>query len=474
MTETASKLKRDRAAFEAAREAVEPIIAEMNAKYAMVRVGTSVAIICEDPEFELMTVDAFNAWLSNRKVLVDTGSGKKFVPLARYWREHPQRRSYAGIDFDPSRLEIPGKYNLWKGFPIAPVHRPGACDKFLAHLRDNICSGSEEIYLWVMGWFADIFQNPAPRPPNKKSDTALVLRGPQGTGKTKVGQVYSRLLGDYFTTVARASMITGTFNMHLRANLLFQAEEAFWAGSKEAEGIIKDLVTGDTHWITPKHVNSFKVKNFTRLLVNGNHGWIFPGAPGERRAAVLDVAEHHKDDHAYFRAIDEEMENGGYEELMWQMLHFDLTKTNIRRIPETKALFDQKLEGLDPKQGWWMDFLARGELPYGCDEPRCVAKETLFKDYVEKTRQRGIHHRSLETTLGIFINRHAKPTVQTLQYRVPRKDGMGWQIVTGKGVYALPHLKECRAMWSQIMKHTIEWDDPDADWTTAAAPELPI
>ena len=127
-----------------------------------------------------------------------------------------------------------------------------------------------------MGFFADIFQNPAPKAPNKKSGTSLVLRGPQGAGKTKVGEVIGSLMPEYFTSVARASMITGTFNTHLQSSLLFQAEEAFWAGNKEAEGILKDLVTGDTHWITPKFVSSFKVHNYMRFLINGNSDWWCP------------------------------------------------------------------------------------------------------------------------------------------------------------------------------------------------------
>jgi Family of unknown function (DUF5906) len=461
-------------AKKAALSNIDPHVAEVNEKYALVRAGTGVVIIYEDPEFELMTIDAFRAWHANKHVFVKvkTANGEEKnakVSLAKYWLEHAQRRDYHGIVFDPSALEIPGKYNLWRGFPIKPVHKPGACDKFLAHLRDNICSGDEKIYRWVFGWFADIFQHPAPKAPRKKSGTALVLRGPQGVGKTKVGEVFRSLLGEYFTSVAKPSMITGTFNIHLKANLLFQAEEAFWAGSKEAEGIIKDLVTGDWHWVTPKYVDAIKVRNYSRLLVNGNNDWLVPGGLGERRFAVLDVGEDRMQDHAYFMAIDEEMENGGREALMYEMLHFDLSKTNIRDIPETLALLEQKLESLDAKHGWWVDFLNRGVLPWGCSEPRCVATETLFDDYIAKARRRGVNRKALETSIGMFITKIAKPIARSnVRYRVRTKDG-GTRYETGNG-YEMRPLKECRAMFAKMLKHSFPWPDPEADWVHEQEP----
>ena len=80
---------------------------------------------------------------------------------------------------------MPDYYNLWRGFAVEP--RKGDCSKFLAHLHDNICQGDDALYAWVMAWFADIFQHPATR-----CGTSLALRGKQGVGKTKVGEVLRR------------------------------------------------------------------------------------------------------------------------------------------------------------------------------------------------------------------------------------------------------------------------------------------
>ncbi|MCK1409542.1 DUF5906 domain-containing protein [Bradyrhizobium sp. 76] len=438
-------------------------IGEMNRLYALVRTGSGVAILVDGPEFELMTVESFSKWVANRKAYLEDGSGKRSViAMAKYWMEHPDRRQYSGIVFEPLR-DTPGKYNLWRGFPIQP--RKGSCEKFLQHIRDNICRGEEELYLWVLGWFADIFQNPAPRAPNKKSGTSLVLRGPQGAGKSKVGEVFGSLLGDYFTSVAKPSLITGTFNMHLRSTLLFQAEEAFWAGSKEAEGILKDLVTGDTHWVTQKYVDSIRMRNYMRFLINGNAEWLVPSGFGERRWAVLDVGEGRVQDAEYFRAIDEEMENGGREALMWEMLNFDLNQTNIRKIPETMALLEQKLETMTPEQKWWMDFLQAGRLPFGCSEPGYAPKAAIYEDYLTRSRKRGVGHKSMSTMLGIFLSKNAKVITRRTKYRRLSEDRMTLLPDFG-GVYEFPSLAECRALFAKKVKHEIKWDDSDAEWVT--------
>ena len=83
---------------------------------------------------------------------------------------------------------------------------------------------------------------------------------------------------------------------------------------------------------------------------------------------MLDVGEAKMQDHKYFAAIDAEMDNGGREALLDHLLRFDLKTVNLREIPKTAALLDQKIASLTPERGWWLDVLMRGQLPWGCEE----------------------------------------------------------------------------------------------------------
>ena len=67
---------------------------------------------------------------------------KKLVPVSKLWFASPQRRQYEKVVFDPTDKRF-DHYNLWRGFSVEPDANK-SCDKFLAHIRDNICSSKAE------------------------------------------------------------------------------------------------------------------------------------------------------------------------------------------------------------------------------------------------------------------------------------------------------------------------------------------
>ena len=440
----------------------DPHVAELNRNYALVLIGDKAVVLNTSAVegIKLLTVQAFKQWLANRYVSYQNKKGdEQRTPLAQYWLQHRQRRQYEGVVFAPQR-EVPGHYNLWRGFAVEPL--PGDCSKFLAHLKDNVCQGNEGLYCWTVGWFAQIVQDPA-----IKSGTSLVLRGKQGTGKTKVGEVFGSIIGEHYALVSDPRYVTGRFNSHLVSCLLLHCDEAFWAGDKAAEGKLKDLITGYHQFIEFKGKEAIRISNYVRLLVTGNADWQVPAGFGERRFAVLDVGEAQMQNHAYFAAIDEQMKNGGHEALLHHLLNFDLSTVNLREIPKTAALVDQKLSSLDPEQGWWIDMLMRGELPGGCDEPDQCPAPRLVDSYIKHAQQMG-RRRSIETKLGIFL-RKMVPGLKRVKgsYDIPRRR-LGEEEGGGKPgyIYILPSLVECRAEFAKALQQDIPWPDED-EWTTA-------
>jgi hypothetical protein len=117
----------------------------------LVRLGDKAVVMDESGEtISFLTVATFDLWLNNRpKVILRDG---KKMPVVRYWPQSRNRRQYEGLAFSPDR-EVPGFYNLWRGFAVEP--KRGDCSKFLAHVRDNVCSGADDLYRWVIAWFAD-------------------------------------------------------------------------------------------------------------------------------------------------------------------------------------------------------------------------------------------------------------------------------------------------------------------------------
>jgi hypothetical protein len=436
-------------------------VAKLNESYALVIVGDKTVIMQPGKEIKFLALSAFNAWHANRFVTwIDDEDEEIKIPLAKYWMTHKDRRQYEGLVFAPLR-DVAGHFNLWRGFAVEP--KPGDCLKFLAHVKDNVCRGDVELFNWVIGWFAQIVQCP-----DKKIGTALVLRGKQGVGKTIVGQVFGSLLGDHYLLVADPRYITGRFNSHLASLLLLHADEGFWAGDHAAEGKLKDLITGDHHFIEYKGKEAFRVRNYLRLLVTGNPDWLVPAGFEERRFAVLDVGEGHMQDIPYFAAIVKEMNSGGRGALLDHLAKFDLATVDLRTIPKTAALLDQKLSSLTPEKGWWLDVLTRGELPWGCNEPRSCPAHRLFEHYIKHANKQGVRRRAIETQIGIFLNRHVpglikkegsyagvgviiNPNVVVPGSKAKVDDFLGT-------IYTFPPLANCRAAFAKMMQQDFAWN----------------
>jgi hypothetical protein len=435
--------------------AQESKIADVNTNYALVIVGDKTAIMnFEDKtKFRLLQVGAFKQWFSNRKVMI----GEKKIPVAEYWLTHPHRRQYEGIEFAPIGGRT-GYYNLWRGFAVEP--REGNCQKFLGHLMDNVSNSDEYLYNWIVGWFAQIFQKLS-----SKMDTALALRGKMGVGKTKVGEVVGSLLGEHYLLVSEPRYIVGRFNSHMASLLLLHADEAFWAGDREAEGKLKDLVSGKQHNIELKGKEAFRINNYIRLFVTGNSDWIIPAGLNERRFAVVDVGTRHMQDHQYFAAIDAEMDNGGREALLHYLLNFDISSVNLRDIPKTAALFEQKIKTATPEETWWLDTLKRGELPWGTDEVNTCSKKKLFQRYIRHASLQGIRRRAIETTIGLFLKKSVGPSLRSDE-RLPfvvNTPGRG-RVTRRDWCFRFPSLKECRDVFANGLQQDIPWDDPSEEW----------
>jgi hypothetical protein len=454
------------------------IIDKWNKQHAHVLAGGKSAVLQElrTPEghidFKLLSSATFHEWNVEHKITMQVGQKDVTLQETHVWMASPLRRKYQDIGFFPG-YSRPDFYNLWRGFAVEP--RKGDCSKTLAHIRDNISCGNPDLYKWVEAWVADIVQHPA-----EKCGTSLALRGKQGVGKTKLGEVIGSLLGVHYKLVADPRYVTGRFNSHMISLLMLHADEGFWAGDKKAEGKLKDLVTGKSHPIEYKGREAFWVDNHVRLLVTGNADWQVPAGFEERRFAVLDVGEGRMQDGDYFAAIDAEMDAGGREALLFHLLfEVDCKAVNLRQIPHTTALVEQKLEGASPEHGWWLDVLRRGVLPgyretaVALHDPETgqlrkepqneTPSEVLYDDYIEHARKQGISRRAIETKLGMFLTKVVGPNlkrekktyqVAAYQYETSKKLGP---------VYAFPPLSECRQMFANLLNEKIIWAD-DGDW----------
>lgn len=377
------------------------IVEELNAKHAHVMISGKARIIniTTDPQngwqmHDFSTPADFRSRYANRKVKF----GSRVRTAAEVWLETPKRRSYNGITFLPGK-DAGDHFNLFQGFAVEPAE--GDCSLYHEHICNNICSADNELYKYVIHWMADAIQNPSSRP-----GVALAIRGQQGVGKGVFVNTFSRLFGPHFIQVTQSSHLVGNFNGHQKDKLLVFADEAFWAGNKQAEGVLKGLVIEGTLSIEMKGVDVGKFPNFIRLILATNNDWVVPASAEQRRFVVIDASAARMQDTAYFGAIIHQMENGGFEALMYHLLSSDLEGLNLRKRPQTDALADQKLRSLDSVATWLYGCLNNG----GIEEAE-TSSSTYFHEWPETYKTIRMYNAYLEYCKRVRQNHPVRDTV---------------------------------------------------------------
>lgn len=436
-------------------------VGKMNERYAMVLMGANAVVMEEDPSapmeerHQVRSIHAFKAWLANRFTQVKRGGKTITLTWADRWLTDPKRRQFRGIVFHPAPDEAspaPAEYfNLWRGYAYAP--RPGGSyATFIDHVFRNIARGRKDYFDWLWGWAAHMLQRP-----RERIGTAVVLRGGQGWGKTTWGDVLGRLIASHYFLVDDPRYVTGNFNAHMASCLLLQAEEAVWAGDKVAEGRLKGLITSKTQMIEAKGVDPIPVKNYVRIVMTSNNDWVVPAGKDERRYAVFDLADTVAQDTQYFARMYQELEAGGYEALLHDLLAFDLSTVDLRKIPRTDALLEQKIRTLDSPDAWWLYRLKCG-LPTAKAEdwPAEIPRDRMFADYLEWADLIGFKRRAAETELGAALHK-LMPTLRTVR-RIQRADG---DPASRPRFYVLPALADARAAFEAAVGQRIDWEDAE-------------
>lgn len=417
---------------------------------AMVRMGASAVVMilngmadCEDG-LNIVTVRAAKDLYANLDPKHDTFDA---------WLKHPNRVTYIGVEFAPSGGR-PGYYNLWQGFAVKPL--AGDCSLYLELVRQVICSGNSEHLEWLLNWMADVIQNPG-----RKPGTAVVLRGDEGSGKNVFIEQFGKLLGRAFKKVSRMEQLTGKFNKHLAGSLLIFANEAVWGGDRSREGALKDLITESKQRIEPKGIDSFEVDDYSRLIFATNEEWAVPAGRGARRFFVLDVSDLQTGNHAWFRALINQMENGGRAALMHHLQGRDLSQFNPRQAPKTDALLDLKSRNFKAHEHWWFEKLRddceesgestpRGDLGEVFEQPlwnREVPKEVLYSEYHAFARRLNERFPLNKEHLGKALRK----MVPGLDVSRPRIGG------SRPYCYVIPSLAECRARWEEYVCQPVQW-----------------
>lgn len=383
----------------------------------------------QTPSFQ--SFKSFSERFAHRRVMIakpakDNTWEEEPTPLGAYWLKWKKRKSYDGIDLVPGQPALlpNNMLNLWQGFAVQPIE--GRWDRMKEHIAEILAEGDAASLDYIMRWSAWAVQNPGDR-----AEVAMVFRGDKGAGKGTFAHALRRMFGQHGLHISNAKHLVGSFNAHLRNCLLLYADEAFWAGDKQGESVLKALITEPVQMIEQKGVDAQQWKNRVHLIMTANAEWVVPASHDERRYAMFSVSNKRMKDEKYFAALHKEMNEGGLSAMLYDLMNVDLTGWHPRRIPNTEALREQKVRSMTLQESWWEGLLQEGSIPAAPKDTPDIAMAQYLMNHAREFAPR---LRDLSAAaLGRFLSEHGC-------IKIHRGTGNAWRF---------PELARARSAWEQ-------------------------
>lgn len=306
-------------------------------------------------------------------------------------KRHPEwvRRGAYYLDevgFDPTG-EDPGVHlNTWKGWPLQPSEE-GSCEAMLSLLR-YLCSNegpeqADKVFDWLIKWMAYPLQNPG-----AKMSSAVIMHGPQGTGKSAVFSALAEIYGDY-STVLNQRGLEDKFNADwVDSKLFILAEEVVTRAEMwHIKNELKELITGKYVRVNPKNVAAYRQRNQINIVYLSNEGQPLPLEDDDRRHLVIWTPPALEED--LYDQVFVERQNGGIEAFYHYLLNVDLAGFHpAKRPPMTGAKQDLIQVSKPSEQRFireWMD--GETDYPFGPCEGR-----QLYAAYSRWCRENGVRN----------------------------------------------------------------------------------
>ena len=380
---------------------------------------------------------ADGALLIRRALAADFSSIDAKQVLGAFWTS-PQTVCYAGVDFNPDGTSA-SYLNLWVGPTIIP--RAGKWLLIRGFLLEVICSGVDGHYQYLLSFIAHALQYPGEKP-----GVMIALLGGQGIGKGTLARILQKIWSATFLQVHNVDAVTGAFNAALERAFVVFLDEALFHGNRSATDALKSLVTEPVLQINEKHQPSRQIQSFHRFIVATNASHLKHTDRDDRRDFALRVSEAHKNDHQYWQALYQEIDSGGVEALVNDLLAMDLSGFNVRVKPETAELLEQKLQSLEPVPRWWHECLVMGTLNEEEGWPDFIA--TVDALYAVCELNGGKMFRK-PSALDVV---HALKTLCPSATPGQKKDGL-----TRRRGLLLPPLEQARAEFDQYIGGGVQW-----------------
>jgi putative DNA primase/helicase len=280
------------------------------------------------------------------------------------------------VGFDPSGNDRIVKLNTWRGWPMQA--KAGTCDRLLALLH-YLCD-TDEIFTWTLRWMAYPLQHPG-----AKMASAIIMHGPQGTGKSTVWQCLAKIYGDYATVLNQRGLEDRFNSDWVDSKLFLMAEEVVTRAEMwHIKNELKELITGEWVRVNPKNVAAYRQRNQVNCVFLSNENQPLPLDNDDRRHCVIYTPPALSE--SEYDEVFLEIENGGIEAFYHHLLTLDLGDFHPKKRPPMTEAKQALIALSSPSEVRFIHDWSMGELDY----PVCPAKSTdVYSAYLKWCRING-------------------------------------------------------------------------------------
>lgn len=301
----------------------------------------------------------------------------------REWLEHPRRRLVMpdAVGFDPAESDPAITCNLWRGWPTTP--RPGNC-QLLLELLAYLCGNEPDpdaTYQWLLKWAAYPLQNPG-----AKMATAVLMHGPEGSGKNFWWGSIARIYGRYAASISQTEL-ESQFNGWASAKLFVIGNEVVQrAELYHQQGRLKTMITEPSWIVNEKNLPARQEQNHANFVFLSNRLDIAKLDRNDRRYAVVWTPEGM--DPVFYTQLREDVDAGAVEALHDYLLRLPLGDFGPHTRPPMTAAKAELIDlSMDSPERFWVDWVHQ-RLPVPC---RPLMGEQLYEVYRVWCGKQGFH-----------------------------------------------------------------------------------
>lgn len=335
---------------------------------------------------------------------------RKLTHPYKVWTSSARRREVSKVEFAPEKRSEHNVINLWRGWRwpvdecISNARYQHANGWSVIHIVDHIlhvwCGGNANLCKYTLKYMASILQHPG-----KATDVVLILGGPEGCGKTLPLAAFGTIFGDSYMQTSNPDDVVGRFNGSMQDKLLVQIDEVDFLDGKQSASL-RAAVTD-----TKKRVE-FKGReiqyseaptNYVMTTNKPNQRFMQVG-PQSRRFFMLSCNFTPKSmEPGYFHNMIDFLDLKGemrgckaFAGFLFSVVN--MSNFNVRDIPTTQMLMEQKLTCMLPEHSFVLEALFRGcftgtyldhqnhvtEVSYllSEDEPLDIVSDDIYKAYI--------------------------------------------------------------------------------------------